>query len=160
MVTFKKIVDKYEKLFRQDKTFSLIMRLKHTVLKFGLKKLNISYSKISLSDIQKKLSLESIDETEQIISKAIRDGVITAVIDHNNGFMQSRDLNDVYATNDPQNAMDRRIKFCMDLHKEAVKALDYPQKEDKRDFGDLDEEKSQKEEDLLMSMLEDMEDDF
>jgi hypothetical protein len=40
------------------------MRLKHTVLKFGLKKLNISYSKISLSDIQKKLSLESIDETE------------------------------------------------------------------------------------------------
>jgi hypothetical protein len=46
----------------------------------------------------------------------------------------------------------------MALHKDAVKALDYPNKEDKRDFGDLDEEKSQKEEDLLMSMLEDMED--
>ena len=158
MDSFKKIIEKYEKLFRSDKTYSLIQRLKHTVLKFGLKKLNISYSKISLSDIQKKLSLESIGETEQIVAKAIRDGVITAVIDHENGFMQSRELNDVYATNDPQNALDKRIRFCMALHKDAVKALDYPQKEDKRDFGDLDEEKSQKEEDLLMSMLEDMED--
>ena len=64
-----------------------MQRLKHTVLKFGLKKLNISYSKISLGDIQKKLSLESIDETEQIVAKAIRDGVITAVIDHDGKFM-------------------------------------------------------------------------
>jgi 26S proteasome regulatory subunit N3 len=64
------------------------------------------------------------------------------VIDHDKGYMQSRELTDVYATNDPQNALDRRIKFCMELHKDAVKALDYPLKEDKRDFGDLDEEKS------------------
>jgi 26S proteasome regulatory subunit N3 len=90
LVNFKKNIEKYEKLFKQDKTFSLIIRLKHTVLKFGLKKLNISYSKISLSDIQKKLSLDSIDETEQIVAKAIRDGVITAVIDHDKGYMQSR----------------------------------------------------------------------
>ena len=32
------------------------------------------------------------------------------------------------------------------------------QKEDKRDFGDLDEEKSMKEEDLLASLMEEMED--
>ena len=42
---------KYEKIFIADKNYSLIMRLRHTVLKFGLKKLNISYSKISLTDI-------------------------------------------------------------------------------------------------------------
>lgn len=64
MTNFKMICEKYEKLFRGDKTYSLIQRLKHTVLKFGLKKLNISYSKISLVDIQKKLALESIGETE------------------------------------------------------------------------------------------------
>jgi 26S proteasome regulatory subunit N3 len=51
METFKKILNKYEKVFQQDKNYTLIMRLKHTVLKFGLKKLNISYSKISMSDI-------------------------------------------------------------------------------------------------------------
>jgi len=50
----------------------------------------------------------------------------------------------------------------MDLHSDAVKALEFPQKEDKRDFGDLDEEKSMKEEDLLASLFEemDMDDDM
>ena len=44
----------------------------------------------------------------------------------------------------------------MDLHTDAVKALDYPPQEDKRDFGDLDEEKGTKEEDILASLLEEM----
>lgn len=59
------------------------------MIKFGLKKINIAYSRISLSDIQKKLSLESVEETEQIVAKAIRDGVIEAKIDHDNMWMQS-----------------------------------------------------------------------
>ena len=91
MENFKSIVTKYEAIFKADKNYSLIMRLKHTVLKFGLKKLNISYSKISLKDIQNKLGLENIDETEQIVAKAIRDGVIEAYIDHDKGFMQSKE---------------------------------------------------------------------
>lgn len=64
MDTFKQITTKYEKIFMADKNYNLIQRLKHTVLKFGLKKLNISYSKISMMDIQKKLGLESTEETE------------------------------------------------------------------------------------------------
>ena len=44
----------------------------------------------------------------------------------------------------------------MDLHNDAVKALEFPPKEDKRDFGDLDEERSTKEEDILASLMEDM----
>lgn len=55
MEVFKKIVQKYQKLFIQDGTISLISRLKHTVFKFGLKKINISYSQIYLNDIKKKL---------------------------------------------------------------------------------------------------------
>ena len=156
MDTFKKILTKYEKVFQQDKNYTLIMRLKHTVLKFGLKKLNISYSKISMADIQKKLSLDSVEETEQIVAKAIRDGVIDAIINHDESFMQSRESSDIYTSNDPQHLLNKRIKFCMDLHNDAVKALEYPTKEDKRDFGDLDEEKSMKEEDLLASLLDDL----
>ena len=37
----------------------------------------------------------------------------------------------------------------MDLHNDALKALEFPPKEDKRDFGNLDEERSTKEEDIL-----------
>ena len=59
-----KILKKYQYIFENDKNYTLILRLKHTVLKFGLKKINISYSKISIADIRKKLSLESLEETE------------------------------------------------------------------------------------------------
>jgi len=101
MDTFKKILTQYEKVFMSDKNLTLIQRLRHTVLKFGLKKLNISYSKISLKDIMTKLSLDSIEETEQIVAKAIRDGVIDAIINHDDGFMQSRAQSDIYESNDP-----------------------------------------------------------
>ena len=156
MEIFKQILIKYEKIFMSDKNYNLILRLKHTVLKFGLKKLNISYSKISISDIQKKLGLESVEECEQIVAKAIRDGVIDATINHDEKFMQSKQVNDVYEGNQPQLALQKRIKFCMELHKDAIVALEYPTKEDKRDFGDLDEEKSIKEEDLLASLMDDL----
>ncbi len=134
----------------------MILRLRHTVIKFGLKKINISYSKISLPDVCKKLGLETVAETEQIVAKAIRDGVIDAIIDHEQQFMRSRENFDVYTSNDPQNILHKRIKFCMELHNDAVRALEFPPKEDKRDFGPLDEERSTKEEDLLQSLLEDM----
>jgi len=76
-------------VFQADKNLTLVQRLKHTVIKFGLKKINISYSKILLSDIRAKLSLESNVETEQIVAKAIRDGVIEATLSHDNQYMQS-----------------------------------------------------------------------
>ena len=101
MVLFNKIMTMYGEMFKRDKNCAMILRLRHTVLKFGLKKLNISYSKISLADIKAKLNLESIEETEQIVSKAIRDGVISAVINHDGGYMQSKEVSDIYATNDP-----------------------------------------------------------
>lgn len=64
MDKFKALLSKYQGLFQADKNLTLIQRLRHTVIKFGLKKINISYSKISIKDIAKKLSLESVEETE------------------------------------------------------------------------------------------------
>jgi 26S proteasome regulatory subunit N3 len=96
MEKFKQLLQKYSSLFQADKVLSLVHRLQHTVIKFGLKKINISYSKISLSDVKTKLSLESVEETEQIVAKAIRDGVIDASIDHDNQCMLSLPLIDVY----------------------------------------------------------------
>lgn len=122
MDRFKALCIKYAKLFKADKNLSLIHRLQHTVIKFGLKKINISYSRISLADIQQKLSLESVEETEQVVAKAIRDGVIDATLNHEQQWMQSLQLQDVYTSNDPQNMLNKRIKYCMDLHSDAVKA--------------------------------------
>lgn len=143
MEKFKHILTQNARLFQADKNLTLVQRLKHTVIKFGLKKINISYSKILLSDIRVKLSLESNVETEQIVAKAIRDGVIEATLSHDNQYMQSLTFVDQYASNEPQQVLNKRIQFCMQLHNDAVHALTYPQEEKKDygDFGDLDEDR-------------------
>lgn len=51
MEKFRQLLRDYSKVFAADKNMALVHRLKHTVIKFGLKKLNISYSRISLKDI-------------------------------------------------------------------------------------------------------------
>ena len=48
------------------------------------------------------MKLESVQSAEFVCSKAIRDGVIDAVIDHDKGWMQSQEVVDVYATDEPQ----------------------------------------------------------
>ena len=64
MEKFRQILIYYAKIFTADKNMALVHRLKYSVIKFGLKKINISYSKISIKDIQLKLALESVEETE------------------------------------------------------------------------------------------------
>ncbi|CAM9690899.1 unnamed protein product, partial [Ectocarpus sp. 12 AP-2014] len=73
-----------------------------------------------------QVKLETVQSAEFVCSKAIRDGVIDAVIDHKNGWIQSRDVVDVYATDEPQQAFHKRITFCLDVHNEAVRAMRYP----------------------------------
>ena len=157
MDRFKQILTQNARLFQADRNLTLVQRLKHTVIKFGLKKINISYSKILLSDIRTKLSLESNVETEQIVAKAIRDGVIEATLSHDHQYMQSLTFVDQYASNEPQQVLHKRIQFCMQLHNDAVHALTYPQdeKKDYGDFGDLDEDRDG-EKDILQQLLEEM----
>jgi 26S proteasome regulatory subunit N3 len=164
MEQFKQLVQKNDRVFKSDKNMALIHRLQHTVIKFGLKKINISYSKIHLQDIMSKLGLESVDETEQIVAKAIRDGVIEATLNHDLKQMQSLSVHDQYASNDPQALLSKRIDFCMQLRNDAVTGLTYPQdeKKDYGDFGNLDIDETDKEKDLLADLLQEygFDDDF
>lgn len=54
----------------------LILRLRHNVIKTGLRAISLSYSRISLADVASKLTLGSREDAEFIVAKAIRDGVI------------------------------------------------------------------------------------
>ena len=53
--------------------------------------------------------------------KAIRDGVIEASINHEKGFVQSKETMDIYGTREPQLAFHQRISFCLDIHNMSVK---------------------------------------
>lgn len=111
----------HQKQFLSDGTYTLILRLRHNVIKTALRTLSLAYSRIPLQEICKKLHLDSEEEAEYVCAKAIRDGVIEASLEHEKGFMKSKDVVNIYATNEPQKAFHQRINFCLQLHNESVK---------------------------------------
>ena len=48
-----------------------------------------------------------------------RDGGIDATIDHGEGFMSSKEVTDIYSTEEPQSAFHARVAFCLDIHNEV-----------------------------------------
>ncbi|CAA2933701.1 probable 26S proteasome non-ATPase regulatory subunit 3 [Olea europaea subsp. europaea] len=126
---FKTVAEKFSNTFSTDRTDNLIVRLRHNVIRTGLCNISISYSRISLADVAKKLRLNSpnpIADAESIVAKAIRDGAINATLDHPNGWTVSKETGDIYSTNEPQVAFNSRIAFCLNMHNEAVRALRFP----------------------------------
>ena len=118
---FLNVVDTHNAVFRRDGTYTLILRLRQNVIKTGIRMMSLSYARISLRDICLKLDLESEESAEYIVAKAIRDGVIEATLDHEHGFMKSKEVGDIYATREPGEAFHDRIRACLDLHDESVK---------------------------------------
>ncbi|RHZ24160.1 hypothetical protein DYB37_001059 [Aphanomyces astaci] len=137
---FTTVLTHHAETFKTDKTYTLILRLRHNVIKTGLRKINTSYSKIRFT--------------------AIKDGVIDAVIDHKNGWMQSKETVDVYVTNEPQQAFHKRITFCLDVHNEAVKAMRYPPGAYKKDLESAEErlEREKQEEELAKEIEDELDD--
>jgi len=86
------------------------------VIKTGLRKINKSYSKISLQDIANKLSLSSAKNAYFIVSKAIRDNVINAKIDYMNKYVESNTINCQGITNPNSNSGNKsKLRKVFDL---------------------------------------------
>ncbi|KAG6004827.1 hypothetical protein E4U54_000475 [Claviceps lovelessii] len=123
---FETTIAEHGDTFRHDGTYSLILRLRQNVIKTGIRMMSLSYSRISLRDICIRLHLGSEESAEYIVAKAIRDGVIEATLDRERGFMKSKEVGDVYATREPGEAFHDRIRACLALHDESVKAMRFP----------------------------------
>mmetsp|Transcript_3701 Transcript_3701/g.5674 ORF Transcript_3701/g.5674 Transcript_3701/m.5674 type:complete len:427 (+) Transcript_3701:1-1281(+) len=141
------VLTQYQSTFHEDQNLSLVARLRHIVIKAGLRKINIAYSVISLHDIAGKLGLP-IEDTEFVVAKAIRDGVIEATIDHEQKLLRSKPIEDVYRTIEPQQTLQKRIAFTMDLRNDAVRAMQFPQEK-------KTEDKTTEEEEIVISDVED-----
>ncbi|KAG0263996.1 26S proteasome non-ATPase regulatory subunit [Actinomortierella ambigua] len=128
LTKFQEALTQHSATFHKDKNYTLILRLRHNVIKTGIRMISLSYSRISLRDVCIKLHLDSEEDAEYIVAKAIRDGVIDATIDHEKGFMRSKENVDIYSTNEPQQAFHQRIAFCLKLHNDSVKAMRFPSK--------------------------------
>ncbi|XP_022959338.1 probable 26S proteasome non-ATPase regulatory subunit 3 isoform X2 [Cucurbita moschata] len=161
---FRTVAEKFSSTFSSDRTNNLIVRLRHNVIRTGLRNISISYSRISLVDVAKKLRLDSpnpVADAESIVSKAIRDGAIDATVDHANGWMVSKETGDIYSTNEPQMAFNSRIAFCLNMHNEAVRALRFPPNSHKeKESAEKRRERQQQEQELAKHIAEEDDDDF
>ncbi|KAF6163751.1 hypothetical protein GIB67_008585 [Kingdonia uniflora] len=162
---FRSVADKFAETFNSDGTHNLIVRLRHNVIRTGLRNISISYSRISLVDVTQKLGLDSenpVADAESIVAKAIRDGAIDATLDHSSGCMVSKETGDIYSTNEPQSAFNSRIAFCLNMHNEAVRALRFPPKSDKKDKESAEKrrERQQQEQELAKHIAEEDDDEF
>jgi len=143
---FHNVVRQNGNTFTSDKTISLIRRLRNNVIKTGLRKINIAYSKISFVDICDKLKLESPEDAEYIVSKSIKDGVIDAIIDRKGGFLQSNETPNVYSTYEPSETFHKRIEFTLNLRNEAIKSMRYVDQLEKSEVLITNEERAKREE--------------
>lgn len=162
LAVFTTVVSEQSSRLQQDETYTLISRLAHQVVKAGLRKLHVSYSRLSLQDVADRLGLPSAMSAEFVVSKAVRDGVLDATIHHEEGYVQSHDLVDVYATKEPAEAFHRRIAYCLTTHNDAIRGMRYPpdaykkqleasrgNRRSKKTDDKTDEEKAQELEDEL-----------
>jgi 26S proteasome regulatory subunit N3 len=134
---FQAILSKHANRFEEDKTYSLIVRLRQNVIKTGIRRLSLSYSRISLRDICVKLHLDSEEDAEYIVGKAIRDGVIEGRIVHEKGWMECGSQKSGYGP-EVSEVFGRRIAFCLDLHNQSVKAMRYPIDAHRKELADAE----------------------
>ena len=130
---FSSTVEKHAARFQADGNYSLVQRLRHSVIKTGLRNISLSYSRISFADIAMKLRLDTAKDAEYMCAKAIRDGVIEASLNHDDGYLASSTSGNVYSTTQPQEQFHQRIEFCLTVHNDAVKGMQYPPKDHDKD---------------------------
>lgn len=159
---FSEVVKNFSMKFQQDHTYTLIIRLRHNVIKTAIRSVGLSYSRISPLDITKRLMLDSPEDAEFIVSKAIRDGVIEATLDSEENQVRSKESTDIYNTREPQLAFHERISFCLNLHNQSVKAMRYPPKSYGKELENAEERREREQQDLELAkeMAEDEEDGF
>mmetsp|Transcript_38786 Transcript_38786/g.97449 ORF Transcript_38786/g.97449 Transcript_38786/m.97449 type:complete len:497 (+) Transcript_38786:136-1626(+) len=154
---FRAVAEQFDAVFRADKTANLIVRLRHNVIRTGLRRINLAYSRISFAEIGAKLGLAEGDDVECIVAKAIRDGGIDAVLNHERGCMESSDVVDIYSTHEPMAAFHSRVSFCLDLHNEAVRAMRFEPDAHKKSLESAEarKERLQQEAELAQQIQED-----
>lgn len=164
LAVFHSTVSTHASRLKLDNTYTLISRLAHSVVKAGLRKLNLSYSRISLVDIAERLSLASAASAEYVVAKAVRDGVIDATINHEGGYVSSHENVDIYATKEPAEAFHRRIAYCLTTHNDAVRGMKYPPDQYRRELeksrgrGKDDEEKT--DEEMAKELEDELDEDY
>jgi 26S proteasome regulatory subunit N3 len=161
LVEYDHVCKHHANIFARDHLATLVVRLRNSVIRTGLRRINASYSRISFQDVAQRLALDSPESAELACAKAIRDGVIEATINHEAGHLLSSEVLDIYSTIEPQQAFHKRIQFCLAMHNDAVKAMRYPPDAHKvkHDVGEDGDEDKKTDEELAEELEDELEDE-
>ena len=69
LARFSQTLEHYREQFQHERTYTLIVRLHHNVIKTGIRMISLSYSRISLQDVACKLLLDSAVDAEYVVAK-------------------------------------------------------------------------------------------
>lgn len=127
MGRFQSVIQEMAPKFMADRSMILIQRLHQTVLKAGLRRLSVAYSRIPLADIQRKLGLATVDDAEFVVIKSLKEGLVQGHLDHAAQFLQCDPRSNTYYTTDPQRILHERLEQLASLQIECQRALRYPE---------------------------------
>ncbi|KAL0204802.1 hypothetical protein P9112_000109 [Eukaryota sp. TZLM1-RC] len=120
---FKQVVGEYQTRFEKDKVLPLVLRLRSSVVRLGLKNVFMAYNKISITELKTLLGLGDYSNAhiEGIVAKAIRDGVVAGKL--NEGyFTREKEYGEGKLDYD---TLATRIAFAIALHQDAKKSMRY-----------------------------------
>ena len=86
---FKQALSTHSSQFLTNAMYTLIVRLQKNVIKTTLQMISLDCTRIKLKDVIMKLKLDSEEDAEYVVAKAIRDGVLVAQLDQLGRWMVS-----------------------------------------------------------------------
>ncbi|KFD53466.1 hypothetical protein M514_05730 [Trichuris suis] len=157
---FDSTLESFKNVFVKDNTYTLIIRLRPNVIKAAVRGIALVYSRIGLEAIRKKLGLSSTLDAEYVMAKAISEGMVEAEINHEEGYVRSKELLDIYSTTEPRAQFSMRAVYCFELFAQAMKAMRFPPKSYSKSYETAEEkrEKEQQELEFAKEMAEEDED--
>lgn len=84
--------------------------------------------------------------------------MIDAHIDHGQKTLITREVINLYTSNEPQEVFHKRIKFCMELYNKCVQGMKFVSKEDKTDPFDFQNDDKNNDIEVLADLLDDLDD--
>lgn len=121
-----------EKQFIDDGLAPLVQRLRSAVILAGLTMISHCYSRIKFDDIAKQLQIDSAEDAEGFCAKAAADGLIDAVIDHENGCLVSTESRDDSAAGFSER-IHKDIQDCFGIREDTQRTIVHVHEEESTD---------------------------
>ena len=139
---FEDLLKKEKKTFQIDLVYPLMKQMHSIVIRNGLKKLSLAYTKISSNDILNKIHIRKEEnfELNSFLTKS-KEHIENFAIDQKNDIIEFVKTKEVYSDQKIREQLLSRIKHLNSLDEQVIKSLRYPErKEEENKKGEQEED--------------------